>query len=60
MPAPKDISLRDYMAGQALAGWMASFGPTVAETGVDQAIVAKFAYAAADAMLVARDVAPDD
>lgn len=45
------MSLRDWLAGQALAGWMASFGP---DDGVKASGVAQLAYELADAMLAAR------
>jgi len=50
-PAQDGMTLRDYFAGQALVGYMASFGP-------DQAIpvipTADFAYELAAAMLAKR------
>ncbi len=45
------MTLRDYFAGQALAGWLSSFGPDDA-VKVDD--VAEFAYEIAAAMLAAR------
>lgn len=45
------MTLRDYFAGQALAGWLASFGP---DDAVKPAGCAEFAYEVADAMLEAR------
>lgn len=45
------MSLRDWFAGQALAGWLASF-PVDAAVKVPN--VASFAYEIADAMLTAR------
>lgn len=44
--------LRDWFAGQALAGWLASFGPGEA---VKAESVAEFSYEIADAMLAARN-----
>ena len=46
------MSLRDWFAGQALAGWLASFGPGEA---VKAESVAEFSYEIADAMLAARN-----
>lgn len=48
---PQGLSLRDYFAGQALAGWLASF-PTDAVVRAPK--VASFAYEIADAMIAAR------
>jgi len=46
------MSLRDWFAGQALAGWLASFGP---DDGDPVAMgVARLAFELADAMLKAR------
>ena len=45
------MSLRDWFAGQALAGWMASFTP---DCGVKAKQCAELAYELADAMLAAR------
>jgi hypothetical protein len=44
------MTLRDWFAGQALAGWLSSFGPT--ESAKADAI-ARFSYEVADAMLEA-------
>ena len=57
------MSLRDWFAGQALAGWLASFGddaqhpahPAHCGRGLD---VAWYSYAIADAMLAARKAKP--
>ena len=46
------MTLRDWFAGQALAGWMASF-PSCGE-GVVPVACARLAYDIADAMLDAR------
>lgn len=46
------ITVRDYFAIQALAGWLASFGP---EDSPKPESCAEFAYAMADAMLVERE-----
>lgn len=46
------MTLRDWFAGQALAGWLASFGPGEA---VKVNGLAQFAYEIADALLAARD-----
>lgn len=54
------MTLRDWFAGQALSGWLASFGPDTAHPadmrGREQACanVARFSYVLADAMLAAR------
>ena len=62
-PYPSDgvgypgMTLRDYFAGQALAGWLASYGDTMqhpcAVNGSAEC-VARDSYALADAMLAAR------
>ncbi|RQP04969.1 MAG: hypothetical protein D1H97_15440 [Paracoccus sp. BP8] len=44
------MSLRDYFAGQALAGWLASFPP---DCGVKAKQCAELAYELADAMIAA-------
>ncbi len=55
----KGMSLRDYFAGQALAGVYANKDLLLAVESVGQdhsiATAAKVAYAVADAMLAARD-----
>ena len=43
------MSLRDWFAGQALAGWLAG------ETTPDDHSAARYAYAVADAMIAARE-----
>lgn len=45
------MSLRDWFAGQAMAGWLACYAPGDA---VKAPGVARFAYEIADAMLAAR------
>ena len=45
------MSLRDYFAGQALAGWLASFS---SDDAVKSEGCARLAYELADAMLQAR------
>ena len=53
-------TLRDWFAGQALAGWMA--GPSNTHPGIDgpdgrgAQNLARASYAMADAMLAAREV----
>lgn len=46
------MSIRDWFAGQALVGWMASFDPDDAVKASD---CAELAYELADAMLAERD-----
>lgn len=46
------MTLRDWFAGQALAGWMSSFTP---DCGVKAKNCAELAYELADAMLAARN-----
>jgi hypothetical protein len=50
------MTLRDWFAGQALAGWLASYGDTSPHpAGTNrQATVAKLSYRMADAMLAER------
>lgn len=45
------MTARDWFAGQALAGWLASFGP---DDAVKAKAVAEFAYEVADEMLKVR------
>lgn len=52
--ANEGMSLRDYFAGQALAGWLGSFGADHEEDEVEGQTVAAFAYRIADAMLCER------
>ncbi len=57
---PKNLqgmSLRDWFAGMALQGWLASFGPDAAHPvrNESQGDVALQAYEMADAMLAARE-----
>ena len=50
------MSLRDWFAGQALAGWLSSYGseaPHPCEVGGGKH-VAEFSYQMADAMIAAR------
>lgn len=50
------MTLRDYFAGQAIQGWLASYGPDMphpAQNGSD-IDAARNAYKLADAMLKAR------
>ena len=49
------MSLRDYFAGQALAGLCAS---TDHDSAPSKGILADWAYQQADAMLAAREVKP--
>ena len=51
------MSLRDWFAGQAMAGWLASFGP---DDGYRSAGIAEFAYEIADDMLAARSGGQDN
>lgn len=51
------LSLRDWFAGQALAGWLATYGPHdshPADREGSPELLAKDAYTLADAMLEAR------
>ena len=51
------MSLRDWFAGQALAGWLASFSSSMqhpVDLGQGQAVAEK-AYMMADAMLAERE-----
>lgn len=50
------MTLRDYFAAQAMAGWLASYGPEGAWPEKHLASMAKDAYDMADAMLAARKV----
>ncbi len=47
------MTLRDYFAGQALAGWLATFGPS---EEAESAHIAVFSYRVADAMLAKREI----
>lgn len=51
-PAWPGMTLRDWFAGQALSGWLASFGP---DDAVKAEQVAKFSYEIADAMISIRE-----
>jgi cobalamin biosynthesis protein CobT len=46
------MTLRDWFAGQALQGWLASFAPDENPKSKD---LAKFAYELADAILAERE-----
>ena len=50
------LSTRDYFAGQALAGWLASYEPLAAHPveAEYQGVIAKVSYEMADAMIAAR------
>ena len=48
------MSLRDYFAGQALAGWIASFTESTRKSEADSTVAAMVAYQYADAMLKER------
>lgn len=50
------MSLRDFFAGQALAGWLASFSE---DEVVDRPSIVTFAYGIADAMLAEREAKAD-
>jgi len=47
------MSLRDWFAGQALSGWLASFGANQRVKKVDELVL--FVYEVADAMIAERD-----
>lgn len=50
------MSLRDYFAGQALAGWLATYGEHAHPAASEHTdIVAGWSYVMADAMLKARE-----
>ena len=55
-PSSPGMTLRDYFAGQALAGWLASFGEGARHpVDVDHGdFVADCSYKMADAMIAAR------
>jgi hypothetical protein len=53
------MSLRDYFAAKALAGWLGSFGPDDCEDDIWPDAIAEFAYKMADAMLQARKPKPE-
>lgn len=59
MSADKDITLRDYMAGQALQGILASSASYSGKTELDATEAAHMAYTYGIAMEQARAVAPD-
>lgn len=47
------MTLRDWFAGQALAGWLASFGPDTCPLEPYEKL-ARFSYSVADAMIAER------
>lgn len=51
------MSLRDYFAGQALAGWLASYPPETSHpvSRNKAADIAELSYEMADAMIKARE-----
>lgn len=49
----RGMTLRDYFAGQALAGWLASFGEDSALENMSG--ISELMYAQADAMIAERD-----
>ena len=54
--SPKDgMTLRDYFAGQALAGLMAAPDESLPVTNLNQPTLASLAYSHADDMLAERD-----
>lgn len=55
--AQEGMTLRDYFAGQAIAGIMTSYNTVSLDTPQKAALPAKEAYAIADAMLDARKAA---
>ena len=48
------MSLRDYFAGQAMAGFMAGYFCNPESLGLGQSDIARIAYEQADAMMDAR------
>ena len=56
-PGSTGMSLRDWLAGQALAGWLASMRD-VDVSDVHMIVLAPFFYNWADSMLKAREVKP--
>jgi len=52
-PVPEGLSLRDWFAGQALAGWMSDPSVEAASLGARK-IAADRCYAVADAMIEMR------
>lgn len=53
------MSLRDWFAGQALAGFIAGYYANTEAAGYGLSDMADIAYAQADAMLAARDAKED-
>ena len=58
LPLAKSMSLRDYFAGQALNGYLASWSDDSDSIFFEPCHTAKTSYAYADAMLAAREVKP--
>lgn len=54
LPTPNSMNLRDWFAGQALNGYLASWEMNQPAEFFEPYHVAKTAYAYADAMLAAR------
>lgn len=52
-----EITLRDYLAGQALAGLLASFDGD--QSLPTESVAARLAYDYADALLAARELEPN-
>ena len=48
------MDLRDYFAGQALNGWLATYPEDSLEERVDTKVIATFAFQLADAMMEER------
>lgn len=49
------MSLRDWFAGQAMTGWLATYGDAAHPAATGNArVIAEYAYAIADAMLTER------
>ncbi len=56
-PKPDGMSLRDWFAGMALQGWLASYDPSSIHPASSETAnsLALSSYAMADAMLAARE-----
>lgn len=52
--SPKDMTLRDYFAGEAMKGIISASGDDCGRVDYDDCVVAEHAYEMADAMLEAR------